>query len=340
MGDDGAAALARAEAELAKRWPESRIDPTLDRMKALVELLDQPQTRYPVIHVTGTNGKTSTARLIESLLIAFGLRTGRFTSPHVESVTERIVLDGQPLSPERFAAAFEEVAPYLDVVDAQSDVPLSFFECFAMAYTAFADAPVDAVYRGRPGGEGTRRTSRMVKLPSSHRSPSPAALPGNDAENDRADSGIIAGAVASLLNRRGRARGGAGSAGRRGRRHCRQEGLEFGVLQREVAVGARSGCAGSAVITARSICRYSAPTRRRMPLARSRPSRPSSVAATWTVTSYVKASPGRRRLDGSRSSVPRRPSCSTPPTTRQEPRRRPAPSAKASRSAAWSGSWR
>src|SRR5512133_3271392 len=78
-GEEGAAALARVEAELAKRWPESRIDPTLDRMKALVELLDQPQTRYPVIHVTGTNGKTSTARLIESLLIAFGLRTGRFT---------------------------------------------------------------------------------------------------------------------------------------------------------------------------------------------------------------------------------------------------------------------
>ncbi|HEY3201265.1 MAG TPA: dihydrofolate synthase, partial [Actinomycetes bacterium] len=100
MGEEGAAALGRVEAELAKRWPESRIDPTLDRMKALVELLDLPQTRYPVIHVTGTNGKTSTARLIESLLIAFGLRTGRFTSPHVESVTERIVLDGHPLSPE------------------------------------------------------------------------------------------------------------------------------------------------------------------------------------------------------------------------------------------------
>src|SRR6188472_1473587 len=110
-----------------------------------MELLGDPQRSYPVIHLTGTNGKTSTARMIETLIITLGLRTGRFTSPHLESMTERITLDGEPMSEEAFVRAFNDVAPYTHLVDDEYDHPLSFFETIVgMAYAAFADAPVDA----------------------------------------------------------------------------------------------------------------------------------------------------------------------------------------------------
>ncbi|HEX2550759.1 MAG TPA: dihydrofolate synthase, partial [Nocardioidaceae bacterium] len=85
---------AEAERALLARWPESRLEPSLDRIAALTELLGEPQRTYPVIHLTGTNGKTSTSRMIDTLIRATGLRTGRFTSPHVESMTERISVDG------------------------------------------------------------------------------------------------------------------------------------------------------------------------------------------------------------------------------------------------------
>jgi len=141
--------LARTYAEvedaLLSRWPETRIDPTLDRIRDFLALLGDPQDGYPVVHLTGTNGKTSTARMIEGLVRALGLRTGRFTSPHLESMTERIVVDGEPLSEEQFVAAFNDIAPYTHLVDAQHSHPLSFFETVtAMAYATFADAPVDA----------------------------------------------------------------------------------------------------------------------------------------------------------------------------------------------------
>ncbi|GGF58080.1 dihydrofolate synthase [Marmoricola endophyticus] len=136
---------AEVEDALLSRWPEQRIDPSLDRIRDLVELLGDPQSAYPVVHLTGTNGKTSTARMVETLLVGLGLRTGRYTSPHLESMTQRIVLDGEPISPERFVAAFNDVAPYLSMVDADHDAPLSFFETItAMAFAAFADAPADA----------------------------------------------------------------------------------------------------------------------------------------------------------------------------------------------------
>src|SRR5690242_2323689 len=104
------------EAALLGRWPESRLEPSLDRIQALVELLGDPQASYRVVHLTGTNGKTSTARMVDRLLVAAGLRTGRFTSPHVESMTERISLDGEPVDEERFVRAYEDVAPYLQLV--------------------------------------------------------------------------------------------------------------------------------------------------------------------------------------------------------------------------------
>lgn len=138
------AQLRRVEKALAQRWPESDIEPSLDLIRALTDLLGDPQRAYPVIHVTGTNGKTSSARMIDELLQAFGLRVGRFTSPHLESITERITVNGVPLSPDRFAASYDEVAPFATLVDARFDHPVSFFELItAMAYATFAEAPVD-----------------------------------------------------------------------------------------------------------------------------------------------------------------------------------------------------
>lgn len=138
----------RIEAQLSARWPESRIEPTLDRVREAVELLGDPHRAVPVIHIAGTNGKTSTARMVESLLRAFGLRTGLYTSPHLHSVRERIRLDGEAIDIERFVRVHDEVKPYVNFVDRRSvgagGPPLSFFELLTvMAYATFADAPVD-----------------------------------------------------------------------------------------------------------------------------------------------------------------------------------------------------
>jgi len=132
------------EQALLGRWPETKLDPSLDRIRALCQLLGDPQTNYPVIHLTGTNGKTSTARMIDALLRQLELRTGRFTSPHLQSMTERISIDGEPLDEEAFVDAFADIAAYAQIVDDTQANPLSFFEMtVAMAYAAFADAPVD-----------------------------------------------------------------------------------------------------------------------------------------------------------------------------------------------------
>ena len=135
---------AEVEQALLGRWPETRLAPSLDRITALCQLLGDPQRNYPVVHLTGTNGKTSTARMIDALLCTLDLRTGRFTSPHLQSMTERISVDGEPLSEDAFVDAFSDVAAYAQIVDDSMEVPLSFFEMsVAMAYAAFADAPVD-----------------------------------------------------------------------------------------------------------------------------------------------------------------------------------------------------
>jgi dihydrofolate synthase/folylpolyglutamate synthase len=133
---------------LNTRWPENRIEPTLARIAALTDLLGDPQRTYPVVHVTGTNGKTSTARMIESVLRACGLRTGLFTSPHLVEPRERICFDGQPIETERLLGVWDEVRPLVEVVDANSvadgGVPMSYFEVMTgLAFAAFADAPVD-----------------------------------------------------------------------------------------------------------------------------------------------------------------------------------------------------
>jgi dihydrofolate synthase/folylpolyglutamate synthase len=136
--------LARVEKVLEERFP-SRMVPDLDRIVDLLALLGDPQRAFPSIHITGTNGKTSTARMIDALLRELSLRTGRYTSPHLESVTERICVDSLPLSPERFAQVYDEVEPLAQIVDGRHEDRVTFFELLtAMAFAAFADAPVDA----------------------------------------------------------------------------------------------------------------------------------------------------------------------------------------------------
>lgn len=139
-----AAELREIEREIFSRRPEHSVDPSLERIRDLTTLLGDPQRAYPVVHVTGTNGKTSTARMIETLLRVRGLRTGLFSSPHLVSVRERICVDGEPVSAGRFVELYREIEPYLRLVDGRSAVPLSFFEVLTgMAFAAFADAPVD-----------------------------------------------------------------------------------------------------------------------------------------------------------------------------------------------------
>src|SRR5699024_6513384 len=136
--------FAEVEDALMSRWPETRLEPSLDRVRAFTELLGDPQATYPVIHLTGTNGKTSTSRIVDTLLRGLELRTGRFTSPHVERLNDRISIDGVPLTDEEFVRASNDVAPYTHLVDQSQPHPLSFFETIVgMAYAAFADAPVD-----------------------------------------------------------------------------------------------------------------------------------------------------------------------------------------------------
>ncbi|GIE29764.1 dihydrofolate synthase [Actinoplanes italicus] len=127
----------------------------MQKIRDLVDVLGSPQRAYPAIHLTGTNGKTSTARMIDALLQAHGLHTGRYTSPHLETVRERISLDGEPISEERFVATYNDVAPVAELIDARNPEPLTYFDMTtAMAYAAFADAPVDiAVVEVGLGGE-------------------------------------------------------------------------------------------------------------------------------------------------------------------------------------------
>lgn len=135
--------LARVDKALEHRYP-TRMVPDLDRIVDLLNLLGDPHKAYPSIHLTGTNGKTSTARMIDALLRELGVRTGRHTSPHLEHVTERISIDGEPLPAERFAEVYDEVEPFAELVDGRHADRVTFFELLtAMGFAAFADAPVD-----------------------------------------------------------------------------------------------------------------------------------------------------------------------------------------------------
>ncbi|MEU5607413.1 folylpolyglutamate synthase/dihydrofolate synthase family protein [Streptomyces sparsogenes] len=235
-------ALREVEAELAGRWPETKLDPSLVRVEALMDILGSPQRAYPSIHITGTNGKTSTARMIEALLGAFELRTGRYTSPHVQSITERISLDGAPISAERFIETYRDIRPYLDMVDASQEHRLSFFEVLTgMAYAAFADAPVDiAVVEVGMGGtwDATNvidagvavimpisldHTDRLGTTPEQIATEK-AGIVKQDATVVLAQQPVEAASV--ILKRAVEVDA-----------TVAREGMEFGVLSREVAVG-------------------------------------------------------------------------------------------------------
>ena len=155
---DEIAALLQVEHLLDQRWPETKMEPSTTRMEKLMELLGSPQLNYPSIHIAGTNGKTSVARMIDALLTAFGQRTGRTTSPHLQSAIERIAIDNQPVSPARYVEVYREIEPFVQMADAHSVADLgpamSKFEVLtAMAFAAFADAPVDiAVVEAGMGG--------------------------------------------------------------------------------------------------------------------------------------------------------------------------------------------
>jgi dihydrofolate synthase/folylpolyglutamate synthase len=207
-----------------------------------MDVLGEPQRSYPAIHITGTNGKTTTARMIETLLAGFDLRTGRYSSPHVQSITERISLDGAPISAERFVAAYRDIQPYVELVDEREPYRLSFFEVLTgMAFAAFADAPVDvAVVEVGMGGawDATNVVDGQVAVIT------PIALDHTERLGDTPEkiavekSGIVKpGARVVLAQQPVEA---ASVVLRRAAEvdaTVAREGLEFGVLAREVAVG-------------------------------------------------------------------------------------------------------
>ncbi len=315
------------------RWPETKLDPTLDRIEAFMELLGDPQRTYPVIHLTGTNGKTSTARMVETLIATLGLRVGRFTSPHLESMTERISLDGEPMDEAAFVTAFNDVAPYTHLVDQEHDHPLSFFETVvAMAYAAFADAPVDAAVV-EVGMGGTWDATNVVDANVAVLSPiavdhakylgaSPAIIAQEKVGIIKPGATVVS-AVQSrevievILERC--AEVGATLA---------REGLEFGVTSRVPAVGGQviglQGLRGSYEEVFLPL--YGAHQAQNAALAL------AAVEAFLggddaldTRTSSSRRSPRSPRPDASRSSVAHRRSCSTRRTTPTAPQRWSSP---------------
>jgi len=239
---DIAERLREVEREIAARRPEHQIEPSLDRIAMLTGLLGEPQRACPVIHVTGTNGKTSMTRMTDALLRERGLRTGRFTSPHLVSMRERIAIDGQPLGAERFAELYDEILPYIRLTDERQPVPLSFFEVLTgMAFAAFADAPADVVVL-EVGLGGTWDSTNVAD--GAVAVVGPVAMDHMNYLGDTLEAiagekaGIIKpGAVAILAQQplpaaevlMRRVAGVGASVAR--------EGIEFGVLGRELAVG-------------------------------------------------------------------------------------------------------
>ncbi|WP_458781839.1 bifunctional folylpolyglutamate synthase/dihydrofolate synthase [Arthrobacter sp. D3-16] len=135
-------------AELLGRAPENKMEPRLAPLFRAMDVLGEPNKAFPIIHVTGTNGKTSTARMIESVLRAHGLSTGRYTSPHLSKVTERISIDGHPVPDETFVRIWDEIRPYLQIVDSELEAAgeprLTYFECLTiLGFAIFADQPVN-----------------------------------------------------------------------------------------------------------------------------------------------------------------------------------------------------
>ncbi|MDQ3785739.1 MAG: bifunctional folylpolyglutamate synthase/dihydrofolate synthase [Actinomycetota bacterium] len=234
--------LRQVESELNTRWPERKIEPTLARIRLLVDLLGDPHKAYPILHVAGTNGKGSVARMIDALLTRIGLRTGRYTSPHLQLVTERIAIDNAPISPERYVEVYRDIEPYIAMIDRGSDVPMSKFEVLTgMAFAAFADAPVDAgVLEVGLGGSwdatnvADAKVAIVTPISIDHVDFLGSEITGIAAEK----AGIIkAGSIALLAEQKPEV---AEVLLRRAVEvdaTVARAGLEFGVLRRDVAVG-------------------------------------------------------------------------------------------------------
>ncbi|WP_326694902.1 bifunctional tetrahydrofolate synthase/dihydrofolate synthase [Streptomyces sp. NBC_01766] len=248
-------ALRTVEQDLLGRWPETKLDPSLVRMEALLDLLGDPQRAYPSIHITGTNGKTSTARMIEALLGAFELRTGRYTSPHVQSITERISLNGAPIEAERFIETYEDIKPYVGMTDEQQGHRLSFFEVLTgMAYAAFADAPVDVAVV-EVGMGGSWDATNVIEAPVAVVTPISLdhtdRLGNTPGEIAVEKSGIIKqGATVVLAQQPVDAAQVMLKKAVEADATVARAGMEFGVVSREVAVGGQlltlRGLAGEA----------------------------------------------------------------------------------------------
>ncbi len=241
-GDAALAELREVEGVLDRRWPETRIEPSLTRIAALVDLLGSPQRSYPVLHVAGTNGKTSVAWMLDALLSRVGLRVGRYTSPHLQQVTERISVDGAPISPQRFVEVYHDIEPYVALVDAGAPVQMSKFEVLTgMAFAAFADAPVDAavVEVGLGGSWDATNVADATVAAITPIAVDHVNYLGSDITGiAREKAGIVkAGSVAVLAQQSpGVARVLAARCIEVGATVAR-EGIEFGVLQRDIAVG-------------------------------------------------------------------------------------------------------
>ena len=233
---------AEVTAEIMSRAPESEIDPTLERVRTLLDLLGEPQRSFRVIHVTGTNGKTSTARMIDALVRARGLRVGRYTSPHLRTIRERIVVDGEPISEEAFVEAYEEIRPFVEMADSMSETRLSFFEILTvMSYAVFADAPVEvAVVEVGMGGrwDATNVVDADVAVLTPIAVDHTEYLPDTPEGIAEEKAGIIKPGsiavvaqqplpIAEVLMEQAADIGAT----------VTREGLEFGVASREVAVG-------------------------------------------------------------------------------------------------------
>lgn len=216
--------------------------PDLARMTDLMDLLGSPQRAYPAIHLTGTNGKTSTARMTDALLRAHGLRTGRYTSPHLQGFTERICLDGAPITAERLGQLWDEVAPYIHLVDDRHPEALTFFEVgTALAFAAFADAPVDvAVLETGLGGswDATNVADAAVAAITPIGVDHVAYLGSDLAGIAREKAGIIKpGSVALLAQQTPEAAQVLLERTVEVGAEVARAGIEFGVLERSVAVG-------------------------------------------------------------------------------------------------------
>jgi dihydrofolate synthase / folylpolyglutamate synthase len=132
-----------AEALLETRQPEHMPEPSLDRMRALVGYLDDPQLTYPTVHITGTNGKSTTARAVARLACAHQVTAGLFLSPHLVTVRERLSICGEIISEQEFADEWGRLVPYFDLVDDGAEVAVTYFEALTtLAYLFFADRPV------------------------------------------------------------------------------------------------------------------------------------------------------------------------------------------------------